>query len=255
MSSIQKLRKCAQAADNNEWVVAFLDCRRRNAGAVGIILRESSRQGIYIRQHFPSMIETENISLPYNCGALQVETIYVEADSVRMSKAEYTDLSLLHASSIHVSQTAIRATNLDVFGVNRASGRPSDIYFYESSAPKFPHIAFSAEKPGLAALPFNTQYNKDGLTCNLYFQNNLEGYKGYGHNPDRYYGIEITAVASQFVPTDRGATTCITLNDQHRLMVRSQMQWKREQSTFHMDNLKKESLITLSIVPTGEVAE
>lgn len=42
LSSIQKLRKCAWAADNSNLIVAFLDCRRRNAGVVGIVLRESS---------------------------------------------------------------------------------------------------------------------------------------------------------------------------------------------------------------------
>jgi hypothetical protein len=241
LPSIQKLRKCAWAVYNSNWVIAFLDCRRRNAGAVGIILRESSKQGIYLRQHFPSIIEAESVNLFCKGGAFRVETIYVEADSLRTAQAEYPNPALLQPPSLSDfrDETIFRETNLREFGFSReyrSVGGISATKVYGSSNPDFPCIAFLAEKresePGS-----RLRFDGRGLVCTLY--------PGIG----RYN----RALASVVIPTDRGVTTSIPLNTQHKLVLRSQMQWKREGSFLHIDSLKKQCIIILSIVLTSKV--
>jgi hypothetical protein len=116
--------------------------------------------------------------------------------------------------------------------------------FYGSSNPDSPHIAFLVEKRDQSALKSRLHFDGWGLTCELYPHSGL----GYYYRFD-----EGTALASKVIPTDRGATTSILLNDQHKLVLRSQMQWKREESSLHIDSLRKQCLITLSIVSTSEV--
>lgn len=187
----------------------------------------------------------------YNGDALRVETIYVEADSLRTAQAEFANPALLRPTSFNLfrKEVTFRATNLHTFRFSREYARVGDISataFYGTSNHDFPHIAFLVEKRDQRTLKSRLYFDGQGLICKLYPNS----------GPQHYYHIDKgTELASEAIPTDRGATTSILLNDQHELVLRSQMQWKHEGSSLHIDSFGKNCLITLSVVSTSKVAQ
>lgn len=82
-----------------DWIVAFLDCLKTDGGIVGILLRETKRPGVYMRQHFPSLVETKHTKVFRNIAKVRICTVKVEADSLRLTSTYYTKRNFSHPPS------------------------------------------------------------------------------------------------------------------------------------------------------------
>ncbi|XPS72797.1 hypothetical protein M3J09_004958 [Ascochyta lentis] len=253
--SIQKLRKCVQSARMVDWKIAFLDCRRRNGGIVGILLQETTQRGIYTRQRFPSLIETEQVESYYTYPALQIRTIYVEAGSLRTDLTNQTHPTLLQATSENgpCRETVLRATNLHDYGLPQqflGSGTvlSDETVSWHTKGLNLPAIVLTVHRGHCDSLDFTTQGDKEGVICTLH--TNLPGRE----HLDRYGNVNFSdedPLEMTFIPT-RGFAGSMRLNADLQLVLESKMQWKRENALHHVDRLKRQCLLTLSITRIAE---
>lgn len=253
-ASIWKLRKCAQAVDMSDWRIAFFDCRRRAGGIVGMLLQESSTRGIYIRHHFPSIIESESLNSFHTHHDIEsVSLIYVEGDSLRIDHKHHYGAAqpeLLQPASIGSSynQTVLRAINLHEYGLVREFSDGGSILqqavFYSSNA-LIPVIALAAQLGYQQTLNVFSQGDEQGVACTL-FPNRGIKYANFAELN------ALKSLKSVFVPSYRGSTISMPLTDELQLVLKSQMRWKREDTLHHVDRMRKQCLLSLSVVRIDE---
>lgn len=242
-TSIRKLRACAQAYQTGNWAIAFMNCRRRQGGIVGILLRQNTAQGVYVRQHFPSLVETVD-SKSLKQSAVKVCTIFVEADTLTTGPARRirNDLRLFNLLQFWDPNMVIRATNLHELGL-------IDVKAQDTSMTTTPTLSIGRcwRSPDIV-IPVINIYRPDpgqSATCEIYPNSStIESFS--------WRSRKITPLATHFVPTNRGSRTVIKLNEQLQLVVRTRMQWERRESHHHVDRLTKRCLLSLTVVPTAE---
>lgn len=88
LQSVRKLALCSQSYSQSyyRWGVAFLDCRRRNGGIVGIVVLQDFIQGTYVRLHSPLIAETTSTSFN-RMTALKVRNFHFDTDKVKLTTA------------------------------------------------------------------------------------------------------------------------------------------------------------------------
>jgi hypothetical protein len=247
LSSVRKLRMCAEKVNMTTWTVAFLDCRRRRGGFVGILLHKDNERGTYSRQHFPSIIETELHSFE-NVHELQVHTIYMETKPLTFaSSGERISLDiprpLQYDDRVDI---AIRSTNMGDFGFGEYSRDDQHALhlatFWHTTDMDIPLVALSMNPRLLSCSHERAQ----GVICTLYSNAHLR-YLSHIELSERE---PLDAVS---VPIGRGLTTYLDLNNDFQLVLRSQMQWKRQSPLHNVDRLEKQCLLTLTLVRRREV--
>ncbi|KAJ4991516.1 HET domain containing protein [Stagonosporopsis vannaccii] len=225
MWSIRKLALCMESY--SDWAVAFLDCRRRRGGIVGIVMLPDFDRGTCERLHFPSIVETTSISCD-DMTALAAAIIHIEADMVVDS---YRGTNKLHVQGDETLQHVVyRTANFSDYGLSRHSVNPSDRAEYRPTRMSdIPCILF-------AQSPYNSHY-EDGLDCILFTDTKPK---------DGDSTSEVEVQNQVRVPTNRGSTTSITLTNGLQLLILGRMQWARSVRP-GIDHASKQCLLTLYI--------
>jgi hypothetical protein len=256
--SLRKLRKCtgSDTAETGDVIVAFLDCCRRNAGALGMILRTGNKAGIYCRHHFPSLVEITSDAVSCNGGSIQMETLYVEADSLHMTNSRQYDPNFLFVAYFegeYGESIKIQSLNLDKFGYIWKEHSSHDGWRYiTSSRNEFPHIEFSDHqvRTGARFLGQSLEvFDGQKLACTLHvIADAFKSTENQAHRPQTR-----TEQGPHIIAVDRGSTTVIGLNNEYDLRLRTQLQWKRMERDMHTENLKRQCLLMISIVPRSSL--
>ncbi|KAH6621792.1 hypothetical protein C7974DRAFT_456496 [Boeremia exigua] len=224
ISSIRKMRKCISI--HVSWAVAFLDCRRRDGGIVGIILQQDTYLETYNRLHWPSLVETVKPCFA-NPAAHEACTIHIMAhmvDCETKHSENRTDIS---------DEVTYRPINLHDFGLSRAAVSPPQTIpvsaeYSAMDVPNIPRIVFT----------FNGADKSEelGVYCTLLEDTDTATSVATSIAPARRmlphlarmdHGRTSPGQARFLVPIRRGSTTRINLNEDLRLMIRGQMRWRR----------------------------
>lgn len=161
-----------------DWIVAFLDCLKTDGGIVGILLRETKRPGVYIRQHFPSLVETKHTKVFQNIAKVRICTVNVEADSLRLTSTYYTKRNFLHPPRVFFFRetergTILRTINFDAIRLDIGSntrlenGLLEEVCYY-SPLPDTPLITLASQSEHRGRLSRSKHGSSDGITCSLF---------------------------------------------------------------------------------------
>lgn len=84
-TSLKKIRQYYQPENSRSWDIKFVSSRRRDGGGVvGIFLhRDPERDGVYVRWHFPSLVETTSVETVLSRKVGECCNIEIEADTLR----------------------------------------------------------------------------------------------------------------------------------------------------------------------------
>lgn len=252
LMGIQKLRKCSQAVDMSNWYVAFLDCCNLDGGIVGILLRESVDPKVYIRQHFPSIIETKHAKPFRDLNKVDIRTVHVEADYLKATYTSYTRQTLLQPSSFLKERRAEKGTLLQTINFDKfelkldgwvGNGIVDPVLYFSSQA-AIPHIALIPQESHRRIYSPTSEWSKQGIACILL--------------PLSFSYIKLRKILrstswlrewdSVVLPTDRGQMASLKLNDNLQLTLRTQMQWHRNTAWHSYEDIEKRCLLTLTIV-------
>ncbi|KAL6708236.1 hypothetical protein ACN47E_003420 [Coniothyrium glycines] len=233
----KKLQERIWEEYDDQWIIAFIDCRRTDAGIFGILLRPGPTPGVYVRHHFPSVISIEQQSLFLEENKLEIDDIFVEADSLKRTNAvPVARLSSFLQLSPEAEHPHFRALNLHAFGYN-ARLDASYLQYYEHSRHDIPDIAFKNNTASYySARP-------TVLACLITKRLATEANNEVCHK-------EVVVLYDAELPRRRGVIRHVALNESHTLTIRSQMQWSQSDSFLNVQNTKKILLITLRISPS-----
>jgi hypothetical protein len=242
LMGIQKLRKCSQAVDMNNWYVAFLDCCNLDGGIVGILLRESADPKVYVRQHFPSVVETKHAKAFRDLDKVCICTVHVEADHLKTTYTSHTLHALLQPSSFFKERRSekgilLRTIDFDKFGLKIdgwvGNGIVDPVCLYSSQA-SIPLITLAPEERHRETSVPTAQWSKQGINCILF--------------PNVGARSRIQELGSVFLSTNRGEMASLKLNDSFQITLRTQMQWHRNTAWHSYEDIEKRCLLTLTIV-------
>jgi hypothetical protein len=147
----------------------------------------------------------------------------------------------------------LRNMNLDKFGCIWKDHSSQDAWrFIQSSKNDFPHIEFSDHqvKTGTSRLRRSLEvFDGQQLACTLHvIADAFESTENQAHRPQTR-----TEQGPHIIAVDRGNTTVIGLNNEYDLRLRTQLQWKRMERDMHTENLKRQCLLMISIVPRSSL--
>jgi hypothetical protein len=182
-----------------------------------------------------------------------METLYVEADSLRMTSPRQYDPNFLfvpYFQGEYGESVKLRNMNLDKFGYIWKDHSSQDAWrFIQSSRNDFPHIEFSDHqvKTGTSRLGRSLEvFDGQQLACTLY---------AFSQAHSDLLGIIADKTHLKLDPhiitVDRGSTIVIGLNNEYDLRLRTQLQWRKIESDMHTENLQRQCLLMLSIVPSS----
>ena len=159
-----------------DWIVAFLDCLKTDGGIVGILLRETKRPGVYMRQHFPSLVETKHTKVFRNIAKVRICTVNVEADSLRLTSTYYTKRNFLSPPSFFTETergTILRTINFDAIRLDIGSntrlenGLLEEVCYY-SPLPDIPLITLAPQSEHRGRFSHSKHGSSDGIAYSLF---------------------------------------------------------------------------------------
>lgn len=248
LSSIKKLCRCAESTDTADWVIAFIGCQRRHGGVLGMLLqRDVKRRGIFVRQHYPSIVETTSVESFSTRSVGECCNIEIEANILA---------KLGHTKEIEVTEleppwrVRIIHTKVDPGPVFRTVNFERHGFFHVVTGQgvriKAGFILQDEEiwySFGISTLHIKLSREgdrRDRIFCAIF----SEGYDGSKLEESRH-----------FIPTSRGERVDIKLNNELWLVVKSQMQWEQEESLHDVNQVMKRCLLTLRIITSTEALD
>lgn len=227
LRSIRKLALCSQVYSQSyyRWGVAFLDCRRRDGGIVGIVVLQDFNQGTCTRLHFPSIVETTSSSFN-RMTALKVCNFHFDTDEV---KHDHRYLGATEKGPQIPRNIVYREANFCEYGLKTLDKRPYGWAEYRPTGTSdIPHIVLKPRYHGL--------YGDIVIDCSMF-----AGVETKVSNSTSKAWAKVYAV-----PTNRGSTTYLALTDDLQLVIRGRMQWDHSMRP-GIECASKQCLLTLYI--------
>ena len=223
-----------------------------------MLLQESTaHKTSIIRHHFPSLVETESLySFGPNNDIESICLVYIEGDSPRIDRKHHTSPAqgaLLQPSSIDslYNQTILRTINLHECGLSNeysGAGRILKQAVIYNSDGAIPLVSLAAQLGYQQTSSVFSHCNEQDFLCSLY-QNYRTQYVSYADLR------KSKPLQSKLLPSYQGSTTCMSLTKELQPLIKSQMQWKREDTLRYGDRMKKQYLLSLSIERRAEAAD
>lgn len=125
IASVKKLRTSLQDRSKGDWAIAFIGCQRRDGGVIGMLIRQDFARGVYIRQHFPSLVETVSVQTFLSRNVGQCCNIEIEAGVLRSGQKDCAMQSSKTSKLLGDARvkTIVRAPNLRKYGISDDEGR------------------------------------------------------------------------------------------------------------------------------------